>query len=637
LDENFEYESFSVPLEIGSNINDSLFLSNFSYTKNEADSEEKFVRLNSSVTVDDPSIYSRLVMGDFSAASGALGGGGSYGGLSYSSSFSPEPFFITSPGVDLTFQVESPSEVEIYVNNLFIERRRLSPGEYTFSNLPHTAGSGKITVVIKDSFGRVRTFEKDFYSSPALLKPGIQEFSYNIGLEREQFGEESFDYGEETFLAFHRFGITKSLTAGFRIETDSDVVSAGPTADFVLGRFGVFNLAFAGSYAEKEYGYAGLARYSYSNRYFNIRMSGSGFTREYANLSLSPADDKSRSETSAGIGFNLGLLGSISASRSLTESFGATDTTRTSLFYSLRLLNGLSLNATASRTEDDDVTDEASISLNFLPGGGISGNLNRQYKEDRTVESVAIQKNAPTGPGFGFRLQAGREEVDLGETTEDESASIQVNGPYGIYNTEYRRTDEVDSYTLRASGAISYLGGSLHLSRPIVDSFALVEIGELEDVRIYSNNQYIGKTSRRGRLLAPDIISYSNNKLSIEDKDIPVNYHITDLEKYIATPLRAGGVLEFNIVKLQGFTGYLFFTEKGERKPAEYAALEIKVGEDLITTVVGRDGEFYLENIPSGKWPARLYLQDSWCGFTMFFPESDDIFVDMGEQSCEIN
>ena len=156
-------------------------------------------------------------------------------------------------------------------------------------------------------------------------------------------------------------------------------------------------------------------------------------------------------------------------------------------------------------------------------------------------------------------------------------------------------------------------------------------------MRIYSNNQYIGKTSGRGRLLAPDIISYSSNRLSIEDEDIPVNYHITDLEKYIATPLRAGGVLMFDIVKLQGFTGYLFFTDNGKREPAEYAALEIKIEENLLQTVVGRGGEIYLENIPSGSWPARLYLKDRWCSFDMEFPESDEMFVDMGEMVCEIN
>ena len=105
----------------------------------------------------------------------------------------------------LTFQIESPSEVEIYINDLLVERRHLSPGEYTFSNLPHATGSGKIAVVIKDAYGRTKRFEKDFYTSSSLLKPGIQEYSYNLGYKREGFGQENFEYEEgSTFLAFHQ-------------------------------------------------------------------------------------------------------------------------------------------------------------------------------------------------------------------------------------------------------------------------------------------------------------------------------------------------------------------------------------------------------------------------------------------------
>ena len=51
---------------------------------------------------------------------------------------------------------------------------------------------------------------------------------------------------------------------------------------------------------------------------------------------------------------------------------------------------------------------------------------------------------------------------------------------------------------------------------------------------------------------------------------------------------------------------------------------------------MGKGGEFYLENIPPGKWPARLYLKDKHCAFKMYFPERDEIYVDMGEIACEI-
>jgi outer membrane usher protein len=637
LDEDLEYTSLALPLEVGSNIAGNLYFSSFSYAR--SGTEDKFVRLNSRITVDDSSIYSRLIMGDFSAASGELGSGGSYGGLSFSSSFATEPFFITSSVVNLTFTVESPSDVEIYVNDLLVERRKLLPGEYTFSNLPKASGSGVVTVVIKDAYGGTRKFEKNFFTSHGLLKPGIQEFSYNIGLEREQFGQESFDYGEETtFLANHRFGISNYLTAGFRLEADTDVLNGGSMVDFVLGKIGVFRLAVAGSYAEKEDGYAGSLGYTYSETGFNFRLSGRGFTRDYATLSLMPFQDRPRLVTSVGFGYNFPTFGSFSATYSRSDSYGGTDTEATNFFYSKRLFNSLSFYASAGRSVGEDVEDQISLNLSFNLGGSKSVGLSRSMRESDTSDAFSLQKNRSPGPGgFGYGLRANRDEDDLGQVQTRGNASIQYNGSYGIYSTDYYRNEAVESYDLSASGAISIIDGSLHLSRPITDSFALVKVGQLENVKVSSGNQYVGKTSSRGKLLVPDLISYSNNLLSIGDKDIPINYEIEGVEKYVSTPLRGGAVVEFDILRLQGFGGYLFFIDKGERIPAEFAGLEIRVEEDLIRTVVGRNGEFYLENIPSGKWPARVYLGERWCSFDMVFPESDDIILDMGEFGCEVD
>ncbi len=52
---------------------------------------------------------------------------------------------------------------------------------------------------------------------------------------------------------------------------------------------------------------------------------------------------------------------------------------------------------------------------------------------------------------------------------------------------------------------------------------------------------------------------------------------------------------------------------------------------------MGRDGEFYLENIPAGTYPARVYNNDLDCRFKLHIPESEETFVDLGEVYCETN
>ncbi|MBE9515825.1 MAG: hypothetical protein IME93_02485, partial [Proteobacteria bacterium] len=141
----------------------------------------------------------------------------------------------------------------------------------------------------------------------------------------------------------------------------------------------------------------------------------------------------------------------------------------------------------------------------------------------------------------------------------------------------------------------------------------------------------------KGEALVPGLISYHYNDLSVEDQDIPVNYNIRKFKQYLFTPYRGGGVVEFNITKLQGFTGRLFLVKKDQRTPAEYWGLEIQVGDKTIRTVVGKTGTFYLENMPSGVLPARLFSKGQECLFDLTIPETDEIMVFLDEVICETN
>ncbi len=135
IGDDLDYKFFSLPLEVGINVNGYFGYSNFSYTK--TDTDEKFVRHMTSITKDDPTRLRRYILGDFSAFSGGIGGGGTYGGLSISKNFSMSPYFIKSQGLGVSGLLQTPSDVEVYVNNQLIKSERLSPGEFEFlTHLP---------------------------------------------------------------------------------------------------------------------------------------------------------------------------------------------------------------------------------------------------------------------------------------------------------------------------------------------------------------------------------------------------------------------------------------------------------------------------------------------------------------------
>ena len=190
-------------------------------------------------------------------------------------------------------------------------------------------------------------------------------------------------------------------------------------------------------------------------------------------------------------------------------------------------------------------------------------------------------------------------------------------------------------YTLNGSGSIAFINQSFYLSRPIYDSFALVKVGAIENVRVSNSSQEIGTTDKNGEVLIPNLISNYDNALSIDDQDIPVNYDISEVRKNVSTSYRGAGIISFDTAKLQGFGGLFTVTEKGVKKPAEYWGIEIKQQDKTVTAVIGKGGEFYLENLTSGQYAARLFLGDKECRFDIDIPASDAIMIDMGEVNCE--
>ncbi len=57
-------------------------------------------------------------------------------------------------------------------------------------------------------------------------------------------------------------------------------------------------------------------------------------------------------------------------------------------------------------------------------------------------------------------------------------------------------------------------------------------------MKVYSSNQLVGVTDKKEEVIVPNLVSYLDNRLSIEDKDIPVNYDISEIVKYVSTPYR---------------------------------------------------------------------------------------------------
>lgn len=215
LDNPSRDASISLPLELGLSAGELFGLSTFSYRHTTTDTA--FQRISSRVTWDDISASRQFVVGDISASSGGLGGGGALGGVSVFKNFSIQGGYF-SPYAPLHFagMLDIPSDVTLLINGLTVAKEHFGPGPFEFANVPASAGAGEGWVIIRDAFGRETGIPLSYYYVSSLLKPGLTEYGYQIGAKRK--GDNT--YKEMAAVGFHRIGVTNSLTLGFRAEAD---------------------------------------------------------------------------------------------------------------------------------------------------------------------------------------------------------------------------------------------------------------------------------------------------------------------------------------------------------------------------------------------------------------------------------
>jgi outer membrane usher protein len=590
------------------------------------------VRGLSNLTISDRENLNRTVLGDRLVTSDVLGGSLVMGGLSYFREFGLDPYFVRNPGLNYSGAVATPSTVDVYVNGQLLRRLPLPPGEFELKDLPVPAGVGDTRLVLRDAFGREQEIGAQHYFTSGLLKEGLHEFSYNFGSRRDELASESWSYGSPVFLARHRLGITDSLTGAFRLEAAAGVVSGGPSFSFRLP-VGEMELAAAASAGEGMPGGAGFVGFSYLGRTVNFGASARVMTSHYATTSLAPFDKRSWLQINTLVGFP--IIPGVGVTLRYVHENSRSDrqSHRFSLATSTRLTNRISLFLTGGVSKQRTGTSsEIFTGLAFL-FGETTGTVSYQKFDGADTGLVTLQKSLPIGSGFGYRLQAGSSSGSKNPSVDN---LLQYQGPYGRYEANYSRVNGQDSTLLNTAGGVAIIGGDFFLTRPVQDSFAVIQIPGVGGVRGFSNNQEVGFSNSGGNLFVPNLLPYYGNKLGISDKDIPLNYRVDATEKIIAPPFRGGAVVSFPVQRIQRTLGQITLDDGGVASIPAFGQLAISANGKLFESPIGRQGEFYLENLPAGRHSAKVEHNDRTCQFTLDVPEADQAEIKLGTLSCQL-
>jgi len=614
-------------LESGVTLGPGLFTGYISGTR------DGFIRGPVSVTFDARRRMQRWVAGDTVASGGALGGSAQLAGLSVSSSYALDPYFVRYPTVGLSGTVGAPSTVDVYVNEQLMRREQLPPGTFDLQSLPLPIGASSTRIVVRDAFGREQEISGSYYMSSGLLAPGLHQYQYAVGAERARAAFENWTYGELTAFALHRVGVTDALTLGGRFEASPNLVSGGPQLVTRLGRVGELEAAGAWSRHEGGSGSAWSLGYMFTNRVVAFGGSLRAAERAYRTTSTRLLDQGRLLALESGVtaSTRVGRRGTMSLSyQGRRFHSGRPDEHQISASGRLRLSTRNALSVTVGRSDVGGVVSPsvfAGMSLGL--GRRDMVGASTEYRGGESSASLEAHRTMPIAEGFGYRVRA--ETGAMGSLDAD----VRYQNRRGLYEVRHHELGDERVTSVTAAGGLVAIGGRVFATRPVQESFALVRVPNVGKVRAFLSNQEIGRTDGRGHLLIPNLLPYYGNRLRIADEDVPMNRTIAASELTMAPPYRGGAIAEFPVVRETRITGRVVIKRGFGTIVPSFGRVEARnESGEIIESFLGHAGELYLEGLPLGDTTIRFEYSDMQCDMTVVVPDTDDPVIAMGEMTC---
>ncbi len=390
----------------------------------------------------------------------------------------------------------------------------------------------------------------------------------------------------------------------------------------------------------------------------------SAYTEDYENISsINGTSLGVKYEVGGGVNYGTTEGGVIAANINSVRYHNGRERREYSVRYSRTLSREFILYTRLKRVEAVADTNEFFLGLNYYPAGK-DVYVNTGYTKETSGENakVQIQNRMPAGEGYGWRVLFERDTTPS-VTTNRVDPSLQINADHGIYRIDQTLEDSTSgsrNYTrLSFSGSVLSLGGKVGLSRPVRGSFGLVRVDRLEDVPVYVNSQLMGRTDEEGYLFIPTLASYIDNQVSIKVRDLPMDYYVPEVMKYVSPALMGGFCLDFGIRKIQLLTGRLFMEVDGRREPMKYKEVVMVLPDGEVLFDTGSDGEFYMDNfrqeeevieedeercvfmegddlrlLKQGVHTVRLLFEEGECEALIDVPPSEEMFVEVGDVVC---
>lgn len=568
-------------------------------------------RLETTFTRDFPDRNFTLRVGDSTTRTASWGRSVYFGGLQIGRNFGLRPGFITQPIPVLAGSSTAPSTVELYINDALRQTSQVPAGPFAIDNFPQLTGSGQARVVVRDVLGRETVLVQNFFSHPDLLEQGLTDWSVELGAAHRNIGTRSADYGQRFISGLWRQGLSKRLTWETQAEASRLTQGAGIGIAVALP-WQLLGHAAAGlsRHDQAGRGHHWIAGLENSSLKHGFSLSVEGSSRNYRQIgqeSDTPGLESlpSRRQLSASYTFMSEHYGSLGVAYARVDSYDRGPVKTYSANYAIR------------------VGARSSLSFNFVhasnpagSGGGTSVGVTLLIPLERQLtvaSSMSHRKSGTDGyasasqgltqeTGWGWRTLGGRR---TGQTYAE--GGVFYQGTKGLVSADVNASTEQQTVRLGAQGGLVMMDGQLFTSRPVQDSFALVEVPGYANVGVGSQGRLTARTGPEGKTLVTGLLSYQSNSVRLDPSELPISAEIDNIEQLVVPPARSGVIVKFPVRLGRGALIRIVFDDG---QPAPPGA-EVELVGDKQDFFVARRGEAFVTGLQE-----RSSIRLKWAGQT---------------------
>lgn len=535
------YNQSGVRTEMVINIKKWVLENESEYDSNRSENTPILKRLGTRLVHDIPDSGLRITLGDNNTTGSYFQSSSNILGLAISHNYSLVSDNIIRPSASRSFTLETPSTVEVLLDDQVIQRLNLDSGIYLLDDIPLREGNNNITLKITDNVGKVSIVNFDVTTGLNLFAEGDLKYEVFFGVPSEVGENKEYNYDDPLITGYLDYGVTTGWTVGLNAQADEYVQQLG-FKNIVATKIGQFAFENSWSISDELSGnayrivYSTFTDPSIEHKSFTLGYEHS--SQYYSFLGYRPNQGNNFQRREHIFQANYSYFNNPNFQTSLftnaSTSYGREGVDK-AIGFSFTHDNGQWRYNFGGQWEDDNDQEgwSAKFSLLYKFSNNQRARLSQQSGGKRTRIEFMQDSNRRYVDSFNYRIGA--------EKNDQDEAELDL---YGQYNSNRFLTsfDHSSSYEelniqsadhqtrLSFSSSIAFAGGDWTVGKPIYDSFALVKAHpSLDDKKITLgkyNDQYRASNEDFSTILLNDINSYSRSTVSVDVDNLALGYDI---------------------------------------------------------------------------------------------------------------